>query len=102
MAKRKKLADYVTEAQAVHGDKCDGKNHCPLMAAVLAVHGENLRRPAFEVAPMFNLQSGKPTREQLVYFVRQGEYALVNFCPFCGASVNTKPEREKRSKGKAA
>lgn len=86
--KKKSLREHVDEAQAQHKGKCTSAGkRCPIMAAVLAIHAENDKRPAFEVAPMFSMKTGKPTREMLVYFVRSGEYTVVNYCPYCGTKV---------------
>lgn len=87
--KKKSLREHVEAAQAAYNGLCDAKNdkRCSLMEGILAVHSESNSRPAFEVAPMLNAKTGKWARDRTVYFVRNGEYALVAFCPFCGEKL---------------
>ena len=93
---RKKLIELVKEAQKRHAGPCDGEVFCSLMSAVLTAH-EGTKRPAFEMVPMFDATTGRQLAESLVYFVRQAEYAVVGYCPFCGA----KYERKKIAAAKA-
>jgi len=85
--KKKKLSDYAEEARKAYNGACTKKKRCCLLAAVVAVHAENTHRPAFEDAFSFNVKTGKTAGTQLVYFVRNTEFAVVEFCPFCGGKL---------------
>lgn len=87
MPKKKSLADHCMEAFAKYDGPCTKKKRCQLLTAVVAIHAEKGTRPAFEDAVMFSMKTGKQTRSELVYFVRNGEYAVVAFCPFCGGKL---------------
>lgn len=95
MAKKKtKLFDHFAEAARVHDGPCKidrrtkALKPCPVLAAVLAVHTEDSSRPGFELAPMFQISTGKSLGPRLVYFCRRSEYTEVEHCPFCGVKVS--------------
>lgn len=93
--RKKKLFDHFVEASKEHDGPCVIQKKtkelkpCPALAAVLSVHIEDGRRQGFELAPMFQISTGKSIGTKLVYFARRAEYVEVEHCPFCGNKVSS-------------
>lgn len=76
------LRERVTALLAESNKPCTAKRYCAPLQGVIDVFDG--RRPGISSEQGFNYKTGQMTGPRVVLFTRQGEFAELSFCPFCG------------------
>lgn len=83
--RRINLRARVTELLEESNKPCTAKRYCAPLQAVIDVFDG--RRPGLSAEQSFNLKTGQVNGVAVVLFTRQGEFAELSFCPFCGKAL---------------
>ncbi len=84
--KKRTLREHAETNLAAYKGFCTKKRRCALMSAVLSVAKEDDKPIGVYEGFSFSA-TGKPAGTEIVYFVRRGQYAVLNHCPFCGEKL---------------